>query len=103
VSSVVVLWLMLEYFCFSYLIRIVVLINRYRSLDCCAVLSGTVSLQILLLLCISLFCPLFFSFLVVGLVLQLGGVYLLLDVDTVWYFVLYCFCPPCLITVRAFG
>ena len=40
---------MLEYFYFSYLIRIVVFINRYRSLDCCTVLSGKVSLQILLL------------------------------------------------------
>jgi len=45
--SSVVLWLMLEYFCFSYLIRIVVFINRYRSLDCCTVLSGIVFLQIL--------------------------------------------------------
>jgi len=35
------------------------------------------------------------SFLVVGLVLQRGCVYLLLYVDTVRYFVLYCFCPPC--------
>jgi len=51
VSSVVVLWLMLEYFYFSYLIRIVVFINRCRSLDCCTVLSGKVSLQILLLCC----------------------------------------------------
>jgi len=45
VSSVLVLWLMLEYFCFSYLIRIVVFINRYSSVDCCTVLSGKVSLQ----------------------------------------------------------
>ena len=83
VSSVVVLWLMLEYFYFSYLIRIVVFINRYRSLDCCTVLSGKVSLQILLLWRISLFCPLFFLFLVVVLVLQRGCEYLLLGVDTV--------------------
>jgi hypothetical protein len=47
VSSVVVLRLMLEYFYFSYLIRIVVFIDRYRSLDCCMVLSSKVSLQIL--------------------------------------------------------
>jgi len=84
VSYVVVLWLALEYFYFSYLIRIVVFINRYRSLYCCTVLSGKVSLQILLLWCISLFCPLFFfSFLVVGLVLQRRYEYLLLGVDTV--------------------
>ena len=97
-------------------------INRYRSLDCCTVLSGKGSLQILLLCyirtdtflvtefflttrivmevcflgfvillvklsdrltCISLFCLLFFLFLVVGLVLQRGCEYLLLGVDTV--------------------
>jgi len=39
--------------------------------------------------------PAVFSFLVVGLVLRRGCVYLLLGVDTVQYFVLYCFCPPC--------
>ena len=49
VSSVVVLWLMLEYFFFPYLIRTVVFINWYRSLDCCTLLSGKVFLQILLL------------------------------------------------------
>ena len=37
----------------------------------------------------------FFPFLVVGLVLQRGCVYLLLDVDAVRYSDLYCFCPPC--------
>jgi len=42
------LWLT-EYFCFSYLIRIVVFINRYCCLDCCTVLSGKVFLQIMLL------------------------------------------------------
>jgi len=83
VSSVVVLWLMLEYFYFYYLIRTVVFINRYRSLVCCTVLSGKVSLQLLLLWRISLFCLLFFLFLVVGLVLQRGCEYLLLGVDTV--------------------
>ena len=46
-SSVVVLWLMLGYFCFSYLIRIVVFFDRYRSLDCCMVLLCKVFLQIL--------------------------------------------------------
>ena len=35
------------------------------------------------------------SFLVVGLVLQPGCVHLLLGVDTVRYFVLYCSRPPC--------
>ena len=49
VISVVVLWLMLEYFYFSYLVRIVVFINRYCSLDCCTVLSGKVFLQIFIL------------------------------------------------------
>ena len=49
--STVVLWLMLEYFYFCYLIRIVVFIKRYRSLYCCTVLSGKDSLQILLLCC----------------------------------------------------
>ena len=49
VSSVVVLWLMLGYVYFFYLIRIVVFFNRYRSLDCCTVLSGKVFLQFLLL------------------------------------------------------
>ena len=37
---------MLEYFYFSYLIRIVVFIDRYRSPECCTVLSGNVSQQI---------------------------------------------------------
>jgi len=59
VCSVVVLWLMLRYVCFLYLIRIVVFFNRYRSLDCCTVLSGKICLQFLLLWRISLFCPLF--------------------------------------------
>jgi len=49
VSSVVVLWLMFGYVYFSYLIRIVVFVNRYRSLDCCTVLSGKIFLQSLLL------------------------------------------------------
>jgi len=49
VSSVVALWLIFGYVYFSYLIRIVVLFNRYRSLDCCTVLSGKVFLQFLLL------------------------------------------------------
>jgi len=49
VSSVVVLWLMLGYFYFFYLIRIVVFSSRYRCLDCCTVLSGKVFLQFLLL------------------------------------------------------
>jgi len=49
VSSVVVLWLMLGYVYFFYLMRIVVFFNRYRSLDCCTVLSGKVFLQFLLL------------------------------------------------------
>jgi len=44
---------------------------------------------------ISLFLSAVVSFLVVGLVLQRGCVYLLLDVDTVRCFVLYRFCPPC--------
>ena len=48
VSSVVVLWVMLQYFCFFYLISIILFINPYRSLDCCTVLSGKVFLQILL-------------------------------------------------------
>jgi hypothetical protein len=82
VSSVVVLWLMLGYFCFSYLIRTVVFINRHRSLDCCTVLSGKVS-------CRFCCCDVFrcfvrcFLFLVVGLVLQRGCEYLPLGVDTV--------------------
>jgi len=49
VSSVVVLWLMLGYVYFFYLIRIVVFFNRYRSLDCCTVLSGKDFLLFLLL------------------------------------------------------
>jgi len=49
VSSILVLCLMLGYFYFSYLIRIVMFFNRYRSLDCFAVLSGKVFLQFLLL------------------------------------------------------
>ena len=44
-----------------------------------------------------------FSFLVVGLVLQRGCVYLLLGVDTVRHFVLYCFVHRDVITVRAYG
>jgi len=51
---------MLGYVCLFYLIRIVVFFNRYRSLDCCTVLSGKVFLQFLLLWRISLFFPLFF-------------------------------------------
>jgi len=89
VSSVVVLWLKLGYFYFSYLIRIFVFINRYPSLDCFTALSGKVFLQIFLLWCISLFCPLLLNSLWSELF------YLLLCVDTVWYFVLYCFFSPC--------
>ena len=36
---------MFGYVYFSYLIRIVVFFNRYRSVDCCTVLSGKVFLQ----------------------------------------------------------
>ena len=50
-SFVVVLLLMLGYFCFTYLIRIVVFSTRYRCLDCCTVLLGKVFLQFLLLCC----------------------------------------------------
>ena len=48
--SSVVLWLMLGYFYFSYLIRIVVFSTRHRCLDCCTVLMGK-SFQLFLLLC----------------------------------------------------
>ena len=60
VSSILVLWLMLGYFYFSYLIRIVMFFNRYRSLDCCTVLSCKVFLQFLLLWRILVPHPLFF-------------------------------------------
>ena len=68
VSSVVVLWLMLGYFYFFYLIRIVAFSTRYRCLGCC-----TVFLQFLLLWRISLFCPLFFHSLWWSLRSQHGG------------------------------
>ena len=48
----IVLWLMLGYVCFSYLIRILMFFNWYRCLDYCALLSGKVFLQFLLLWCI---------------------------------------------------
>jgi len=90
VSSVFALWLLLGYVYFFYLLRMVVFFNRYRSLDCCTVLSGKV-------FCSFCCCDVFrcfvscFSFLVVGLVLQRGCVYLLLDVGTTQYLVPYCF------------
>ena len=95
VSSIVVLWLMLGYVCFSYLIRIVVFFNRYRCLNCCTILSGNIFLQFLLLWRYFFVLSVILLFTMVGLVLKRGCVYLLLDVDTVRYFVLYCFCPPC--------
>ena len=67
VSCAVILWLMLGYFYFSYLIRIVVFFNRHHYLDCCTVLSSKVFLQFLLLWRLSLFCPPFFHSLLSGL------------------------------------
>ena len=72
-SSVVVLRLMLRYVYFSYLIRIVVFVNRYRSLDCCTVLSGSFP-AVFVVVGYFLIFSLFFSCLVVGLVLQRGCV-----------------------------
>jgi len=95
VSSIVVFWLMLEYFCFSYLMRIDVFSTQYRCPDCCTVLLGKVFLHVFVVVTYFTILSAVFSFLVVGLVLQRGCVYLLLGVDTVRYFVLYCFCPPC--------
>ena len=68
---------------FYYLIRIVVFFNRYRSPDCCKVLSGKVFLQFFVVVTYLVILSAVFSFLVVGIVLQRGCVYLLLDVDTV--------------------
>ena len=83
-----------------------VFFNQYRSLDCCTVLSGKVFLKFLLWR-ISLFCLFFFhslwsdQFYSVGvrtfwmLALCVMLFYTILDVGTVRYVVLYCFCPPC--------
>ena len=89
----VVLWLMLGYLYFVYLIRMVVFSTRYRCLDCCTLLWG--SFPAVFVVTYFVVLPAVFSFLVVGPVLQRGCVYLLLGVDTVRCFVLYCFCPPC--------
>ena len=87
---------MLGYFYFSYLIRIVVFFNQYRALDCCTVLLGKVfPADLVVVTYFVALSAVFFSFLVVGLVLQRGCEYLLLGVDNVRYFVLYCFCSPC--------
>ena len=73
---------------FSYLMSVVVFIDRYRSLDFCTTLSGKVSLQILLCCSVVVTCfvvlSAVFPFLVVGLVLQRGCECLLLGDDTVW-------------------
>jgi len=95
VSSVVVLWLMLEYFYFSYLIRTVVFINRHHSLDCCRVLLGKTSLQILLLWRISLFCPLFFHSSWSDLFHNVDVSAFCWVLTLFWHFVLYCFCSRC--------
>jgi len=95
VSSVVVLWLMMGYFYFSYLIRMVVFINRYRSLGCCTALSGKISLHFLLLWRIPLFCPLFFHSLWLDLFYSVDVSNFCWVLTLFWYFVLYCFCSQC--------
>jgi len=95
--SSVVLWLMLGYVYFFsfYLIRMVVFFNGYHTLDCCTLLSGKFFFPCSFCCCDVFRCFLCcFSFLVVGLVLQRGCVYLLLGVDTV-------FVHRVVITVRA--
>jgi len=67
-----------------------VFFNRYGSLDCCTVLLGKIFsavfvvvmyLVVLFIVFHSLWSDLFYNV----------DVYLLLDVDTVRYFILYCF------------